>query len=219
MAKAGKVSKEMLYKRHLTGEEERVSSRKIVGGTVFLLFNVVVVAALPWIGPFGGLGDGLQSEREISASFLAEAEEDKLLVFFGYVGCGTVCPVSMASLRTVYTSYRADYPEETLGVIFIGLPLPGEPILAGSADHYAKFFHEDFRGYDLSSSTISQAVGEFGISFAPSLTEPAILNHSAFIYLLQRSETGWGLKRTYIDSAPKSTVILADLHTLTGTRH
>lgn len=196
-----------------------MTSRKIVGGTVLILFNVVLVAALPWIAPNNYWGYELQPEREINASFLAEAKEDKLLIFFGYVGCGTVCPVSLASLRTVYTSYRADYPEETLGVVFIGLPLPGEPILAGSADRYAKFFHEDFRGYDLSSSALGQAVSEFGVSFAPSLIEPDILNHSAFIYLLQRSEAGWVLKRTYTDYAPQSTVILADLHTLNGTRH
>ncbi|MCB0168265.1 MAG: SCO family protein [Anaerolineae bacterium] len=160
------------------------------------------------------MSNRLGQEKQISAAFLAEGQEDKMLVFWGYVGCGTVCPISMAALRNVYVSYQAEYPEEDLAVVFIGLPLPGEQPLPGSADKYAKIFHEDFRGYNLSAAAMSQAVREFDVSFSPSLTNPEIVQHSAFIYLLQREGDDWVLKRTYTDNPPQPDTILADLQTL-----
>lgn len=188
--------------------------QKTLVGVVLLISNLAIVMALPWMGLNSFTGNRVPQEKEIDVPFLGEANESEMLVFWGYVGCGTVCPVTMATLQQVYVSYQAEYPNKPLAVVFIGLPLPGELPRPNSADYYAKIFHQDFRGYSMAGAELSQAVSAFGVSFSPSVADPKLLNHTTFVYLLQRQDDQWKLKRTYRNTPLQPDTILADLRSL-----
>lgn len=192
-----------------------MSKAKIYVGFGLILLTIAWMFSLPIIGMYYHIPPPFQPIKEIVSPFLIDAKEEKtLLVFWGYVGCSTACPVTLANLQIIYTTYQRDYPGEALGVIFLGLPLPGESLDDLAADRYAKHFHQDFRGYGLSRIALSQALRDFGVIFTPSLASPEQLSHSSFIYLLQKKEDSWVLRRTYTDYPPRLDLILSDLRHL-----
>ena len=169
---------------------------------------------LPLLGLTGAFGNRIDQEKQITAPFLADAQADTMLVFLGYAGCTSTCPVTLATLHNVYIAYINESVGASLDVSFIGIPIPGQIALENEVDLYAKHFHKDFRGYSLTGDVMNQTLQEFEASFSPLLTNPQELSHTGFIYLLQKENGIWILKHTYTDYPPKSGVILKDLQAL-----
>lgn len=180
-------------------------------GICLTLISLGLIPVFPLLGLIGAFGNQVDQDKEITASFLADAQADTMLVSLGYVGCTSTCPITLATLRTVYISYTQLYSRASLDVMFIGIPIPGQIALEDEVDLYAKHFHKDFKGYGLTGDVMNRTLQEFGASFSPLLTNPQELSHTSFIYLLQKVDDTWILKHTYTDYPPKSAVILNDL--------
>jgi len=75
-----------------------------------------------------------------------------VLVFFGYPGCSTVCPVTLRTLAHVYTHYWKIYQDEALKVVFVNLELG---MTAEITMRYAKHFHLNFLIYQLSKRQLN----------------------------------------------------------------
>lgn len=191
-----------------------MSRTRIFAGICLTLISLGLIPSFPLLGLTGFFSNQVDQEKQITTPFLADVQVDTMLVFLGYVGCTSTCPVTLATLRNVYSSYTSEYSEASLEVSFVGIPVPGQIALENEADLYAKFFHKDFRGYSLTGDVMNQTLQEFGAGFSPLLTNPQELSHTGFIYLLQKENGIWILKHTYTDYPPKSGVILKDLQAL-----
>ncbi|MEK8016215.1 MAG: SCO family protein [Candidatus Parabeggiatoa sp.] len=112
-----------------------------------------------------------------------------ILVFFGYPGCSTVCPVTLRTLAHVYTHYWKIYQDEALKVVFVNLELG---MTAEVTMRYAKHFHLNFRIYHLSKRQQNQLMDELGVSFFQYEGQEPL--HTSYIYLLERQSAGWKMK-------------------------
>jgi len=162
-----------------------MSKTKKITGVAIVFLMAAWILVIPLIG-MKGFATRLHQEREVEAVFLADSEEELVLLFWGYVGCYTACPVSLSVLSDVYNSYTGEYPGHSLNVSFVGLPLPGEQNTQKAVQRYAQKFNRNFKGYSLSGEALGGSLREFDVSFSPSTFSPKDLNHSAFVYLLQK---------------------------------
>ena len=189
-------------------------STKDFVGISLILISLGLIPTFPLMGLTGFFDNPLDQTKQVDVPFLAEVKADIVLVFVGYAGCGSVCPVSLATLRNVYVSYIQEHSGESLEIFFLGIPIPGQTVLEGEVDLYAKHFHEDFRGYNLREVDRYQTLQKLGANFTPLLFEPQDLSHTSYIYLLQNVNGVWMLKHTYTDYPPKAALILEDLQFL-----
>jgi protein SCO1/2 len=161
-----------------------VTNRKKFFGILLICFSWGWLFAIPFIP--------LKSDKEINFYFPVKKQVQYILVFFGYPGCFTVCPLSLKTLSKVYTNYQKTYQDDALTVIFINL-LPN--VTAQATMRYAKHFNPDFLGYHLSKQQLNQAMEELGVSvFQYDGQEP---QHSSYVYLLERQPVGWKIKYVY----------------------
>jgi protein SCO1/2 len=188
-----------------------MSRRKLYFGIGLIVFNLSWVFVLPFVGMNSFVNNYLLTERDVEADFLAGVDTDTELVFWGYVGCSAICPVTLSYLSSIYKTHTAEFPGHSFGVSFVGLPLPGEENSQRAVDNWAKLYNPDFKGYSLTGNEFSQALREFGVAFAPSFTNPKEVNHTGYIYLLQREEGRWVLRKTYTEYPPNHERILEDL--------
>lgn len=194
-----------------------MSRKKLYFGIGLILFNASWIFILPFVGMDTFLNRRLLTQRDVKATFLTDTGTDTELVFWGYVGCNTICPVTLSFLSSIYNTHQTEYPDHRLGVSFVGLPLPGEKNSQRVVDNWAKKYNADFKGFSLTGPEFSQTLQEFGVSFAPSFTNPKEINHSGYIYLLQKVDSRWVLRETYTEYPPNSERILEDLRQLTAT--
>jgi protein SCO1/2 len=188
-----------------------MSRTKLLLGIGFLVVNLFWILALPLAGRGQTIEARFQVGKPMNLPFLNDVDASRLLVFWGYVECGTVCPVSMVTLRQVYVDFRDQYPEEPLTVAFVGLAT-GNPIDRPDAvAAYAGAFHPDFRGFTLAGLSLSEALREFGVTWRPSLRNGDEISHTSFIYFLEKVDGEWILRHVYEDYPPDAGRILADL--------
>ncbi|UAA40530.1 SCO family protein [Paraneptunicella aestuarii] len=154
----------------------------------FLIFAsmVTVVFSVPFVD--------LSTRKLIESPFIEQLKagsEDgsKVLVFFGYVGCGDICPTTMSILRKLMQVDKSDiaYPQ----VIFIDIDRHSN---TQRASEYAQQFDESFIGYFPENEELNLIKMDFGLNVR---LEGEVINHVGKVYLLQREESKWWLTKAY----------------------
>jgi len=176
-------------------------STKHILGSLLILLSLGVLFIIPFIP--------LEGNKPVRASFLDDIESKYALVFFGYPGCGSVCPVTMSGLNQIYRTYQREYSDPFLKVAFVNLFLDIETQLSRD---YAQSFHPDFYGYGLSEKNQREIREDFGI--APLPRHEGELTHTNYTYLLQREKTHWEIKYVYDESNLPVLQVLNHLKTL-----
>lgn len=100
-----------------------------------------------------------ETERTVTLSETF-AEHDWTLVFFGFVNCPDVCPITMAALAETYQDLG-----EPEGMQVVMITVDPENDDARRVDAYVKGFHQDFIGYTGSPEQISAAASRFFVGY------------------------------------------------------
>ena len=143
-----------------------------------------LLIALPWF-PMASSG------RTVQLEFL-QSEPDQALLFFGFPGCGEICPIAMERLHAIKSG---GFPVPIqVGLVNIAADLP-----AFTVSEYANSFDPEFTGYHLDRGKLGSLAQELGLNLPA--TEGGIstsLSHSDALFLLQHAQDeSWRLQQIF----------------------
>lgn len=140
-----------------------------------------------------------------------EGDKNFELMFFGYVGCVKVCTPILRQLDNFYDSAQFASLKPYVGFSFVNLMPELKP---DQPDLFAKAFNADFKGIYLSQKELMQIDRQFSLFFSKSIANPAEIDHSDHLYLLQWQRNGTlVLKNIYSTHPLNQDAIIADIRT------
>lgn len=179
--------------------------KKILAGLVVLAMIIVI----PLWGFFFADNAYVELDQKIEATYFDQYDDKDLLVFFGYVGCIHICTPRLLELAEIYKVLQQKQLD--VGVLFINL----SPINNTNAPElFAKSFHPQFKGVYFTQKQLVPITEEFKVYSAPALTADNQLEHSAFLYRLQKIENNYYLTRIYTQVPFSENVIVNDIKPL-----
>ena len=111
-----------------------------------------------------------------------------ILIFFGYTGCPTVCPISLATIANVYTKMSRAGIQETRA-LFISLDPERDNLEL--LDRYTNYFHPNIIGLTDEISALKNVAEKYGVKFkktlVPDSTLGYVISHSSDIILVDRN--------------------------------
>ena len=155
-----------------------------LGGSVLIGVMLGLLIALPWF-PMASSG------KTVRLEFLP-SEPDQALLFFGFPGCGEICPIAMERLHAI-KSRGVPVPIQ-VGLVNIAVDFP-----AFTVSEYANSFDPEFTGYHLDRGKLRSLAQELGLNLPA--TEGGIstsFSHTDALFLLKyvQDET-WRLKQIF----------------------
>ena len=121
-----------------------------LGSTVLIGAMLGLLIVLPWF-PM------VSSGKRIQLEFL-KSEPSHALLFFGFPGCGEICPIAMERLNVIKSNGGFPMPIQ-VGLVNIAPELP-----AFAVSEYAKGFDPEYEGYHPSQEDLSALSEELGLS-------------------------------------------------------
>ena len=110
-----------------------------------------------------------------------------VLIFFGYTGCPTVCPISLATIANVYKRMS---PTELQGTRALFISLDPERDNLELLDRYTNYFHPNIIGLTDEISALKNVAEKYGVKFkktlVPDSTLGYVISHSSDIILVDR---------------------------------
>ena len=143
-----------------------------LGGTALIGAMLGLLIALPWF-PM------VSSGKRIQLEFL-KSEPSHALLFFGFPGCGEICPTAMERLSVIKSNGGFPMP------IQVGLVNIAPELLVFTISEYAKASDPEFEGYHLSQEDLSALSEEFGLSLpSANVALPTNFSHPDALFLLE----------------------------------
>ena len=97
-----------------------------------------------------------------------------VLIFFGYTGCPTVCPISLATIANVYKKMPRVGLQETRA-LFISLDPERDNLEL--LDRYTKYFHPNIIGLTDEISVLKKVAEKFGVKYEKTLVPDSTLGY------------------------------------------
>ncbi len=178
----------------------------LVGGGA--LVGLALIAALAFTTERNHVFAGVaQPEGAFVADFTLRTRADRavrladlrgryVLVSYGYTFCPDVCPTTLAMLHRVMADLGAE--RDRVAVVFVSID-PERDTPDRTAE-YVSAFGPDFIGLSGAPDQIAAAAHVFNVSYsrqeAPSSAAGYLMNHSAFVYLVD-PEGRWRVTYPY----------------------
>jgi len=187
-------------------------NRKVVVITLFFIF-LAIVLPLTFSFLFSNQKSGrIIVEQRIDMPYLQDANKEWMLIFFGYVGCTDVCTPLLHHLSDFYDSPSFKPLKKRVGVCFINL-MPN--VQKDQPDAFAKAFNGKFEGVYLTQKELMSIDRELSVFFSRSLRDKTTMNHSDYLYLVQRRKEGsLILKNIYSTHPLNQKMIIEDIRAL-----
>ncbi len=170
-----------------------------------LLFGVITFLFLfPLFAHFlGDRGGVVRLEKEGIEPWFLEAERSKaVLLYFGYVGCTSICIPTLNELAPLYQKIKSRHP----GIAFYFVNLnPTQP--SEWVEPFAKSFHPDFHGIYATLEQSDRLERDFNLA----VSEGAEMRHSSNLYLMVLEKNHYVLKRIYTTHPYPEKTILEDI--------
>lgn len=178
------------------------SKIKTASGFLLIVTVITLILLIPLLP--------VKMDRAIDIATINNVESDYALLYFGYPGCDSACPITLSVFNQVYSNYPKDSLGKSLAVLFVDL-LPNSSW--EKADQYAKSFNPEFTALALTSEEMSTATLQFGLKFG----EPDIdgqLNHKGYTYLLHKQAGVWKIRLVFTDGPPEAAELIDHLKAL-----
>lgn len=161
-----------------------MSIKKIIFGIILILlsFCTIFLSVMPNIYSNNSAGKIIK-QIEVDFDFLKNETSEYILLYFGYVGCYTICPPSLNEISQIYDKLNPSKYK----FYFVNLQpdLPKENV-----DQFAKVFNENFKGIYLNNEEIIKIVSKLNVKYLPSMIDKYEIDHSGFLHVLKRLEKG-----------------------------
>jgi len=178
------------------------SKIKTISGFLLIAVVIVFILLIPLLP--------VKMDRAIDIASINDVKSDYALLYFGYPGCDSACPITLSVFNQAYSDYPKDSLGKSLSVLFVDL-LPNSSW--EKADQYVKGFNPDFTALALTSEEMSAATLQFGLKFG----EPDIdgqLNHKGYTYLLHKQADIWKIRLVFTDGPPEAVELIDQLRAL-----
>ena len=156
-----------------------------LGGTLLIGAMLGLLIVLPWF-PM------VSSGKRVQLEFL-KSKPIHALLFFGFPGCGEICPIAMERLYAIKSKGGFPMPIK-VGLVNIAPELP-----AFAVSEYVKAFDPEFEGYHLSQKDLSALSEKLGLSLpSANAAIPKKFSHPDALFLLEHVRQDlWELKQVF----------------------
>lgn len=128
-------------------------------------------------------------DEEISLPFIIEKNKKVVLIYFGYLGCQTICTPSLKEIAEIYKEVdKAD------DVVFYFIDISKE---SGDLDAFVHYFHQDFRGLHLSHESRQTLMKDLRAYSSDSLRGDGEMSHTGYLYLIGQEQKKFSLRAMY----------------------
>jgi len=185
---------------------------KIVYGYLLIIFSLLfmIIIAFPQFYSTNSSGR-IDKSIPLKFNFLEQESSPVVLLFFGYVGCGDICPPSMQELNNIYKQLD----RTKVKVYFINILNTTNQDAPSS---YVKGFNKDFIGIYLDDIGIKRVSIKLNLAIVK--VNESEVGHSGHLYVLERDHNDKDYSLNYIYTtrpfAEKS--IAKDINTLLQNR-
>ena len=187
-----------------------MSKKKIIFGILLILitFSMIFIVAIPNIYSNNTAGK-VYKEIKTDFHFLENEKKPHVLLYFGYVGCYTVCPPALNEISQIYENLD----KNKFSVYFINLQIntPKENV-----DQFAKVFNKDFKGIYLDKKQISEIISKLNVKYLPSIVNNNEIDHSGFLHYLEKNNNKFYQKFIYTTKPFDIDYIIKDLKSIKG---
>lgn len=187
-----------------------MSKKKIIFGILLILitFSTLIITIIPSIYANNSAGK-VYKEIKSNFKFLENEEKPHVLLYFGYVGCYTVCPPALNEISQIYEKLD----KKKFAVYFINLQIntPKENV-----DQFAKVFNKDFKGIYLDKNQISEIISKLNVKYLPSMIDNNDIDHSGFLHYLEKNNNSFFQKFIYTTRPFDIDYIISDLKSIQG---
>lgn len=177
--------------------------RNIIGSVIIIAF-IAFLGLFPFLGHLWG--DQIHVIRteisQIEPWFLKEEKSKVVLIYFGYVGCTSICIPTMNQFAPMYQEILRK--GEKVPLYFVNLN-PNQP--KEWVEPFAKSFHPDFKGIWASWDQTYKLEHDFNLA----MSGEEEISHSSNLYLMVREESGYVLRRIYTTHPYPADLILDDI--------
>ena len=164
--------------------------KKIFGYTLILFsFVFLILIGMPQLYQGSSAGK-INKEIELDLDFLEREDSKIVLLYFGYVGCETICTPSMGEINEIYTKVN----NNNIAVYFVNLLASQEKDMPSI---FAKHFNKNFHGVYLDKLQLQELSNQMRIAYTTSLTNEFDINHAGHLYLLVKNENNYLQKHIY----------------------
>lgn len=147
----------------------------------------------------------IELNTKIQTKIFDKYDSEFLFLFFGYVGCTDICTPRLKELSDIYMSINDKVDIDTVFVNLTELEDPELPQL------FASLFNKQFNGVYLVKDELNKVKSEFTIYSASSFTSNGELEHTSLLFLLQKKDDGYYLKRIYTHIPFNKKAIVEDI--------
>jgi len=142
-------------------------------------------------------------QSDISVSFLEGEKAKVVFVYFGYVGCTSICIPTLNEFTPMYRRIHKRYPDSAFYFVNLNPTQPKEWV-----EPFAKSFDISYHGIYATKSETEKYERDFNLAVTSDNEE---MSHSSNLYLLVRDHNRYQLKRIYMTHPYSEEQIMNDL--------
>jgi len=163
-----------------------------------LLFCILLLLPASLVIGFSYFGNShpLENKQIETPVFLDSTQHDLTIVFFGFVGCASICPNALTKVGAVLQSLEKKYPEKSVGAVFVDVR---EEASKNTAQKYGKKFSENIVGTHISKGDRAQLTRDFSLQIIPGNNKYPLL-HTDHFFVLRKELKGWRITRVISNS-------------------
>ena len=152
---------------------------KTILGYLLIIFSLffIIIIAFPQFYSNNSSGR-INKDIPLEFDFLKEEKSSIVLLFFGYVGCGDICPHSLRELSKIYEQLNKD----KIKVYFVNvLDTANQNLLKP----YTKRFHKDFKGIYLDKLSLRKVASKLNLALVK--INDKEIGHTGHLYVLVKN--------------------------------
>lgn len=178
---------------------------KEIAGVLLLLCLLILPAVLVVGFSYSGTTHPIEEKLIENDAFLEGSANDVEILFFGFAGCATVCPVSLGKMASVLESNQLNNTDKRVGGLFVEVKSFRDEIQDSSfADLYSRAFSSQIRGYTPDLKTYQQLAEEFIIRLYESRGDAGQISHTDHFFILTREDSRWAIDRVLSNDIDES---------------
>ncbi|WP_419770400.1 MAG: SCO family protein [Candidatus Marinarcus sp.] len=157
-----------------------MSQKKKFFGVMIILILIATIfsTAFPILYSNDKAGKVNKEIQNIHFDFLKDETKEYVLLFFGYVGCGNICPPALNEISQIYNKLD----KERFSFYLINLK---PNVFKDEVDPFAKAFNKEFKGIYLDEKKLIEITTKFQVKYSPKSSFD--IDHTGFLYLLEKS--------------------------------
>lgn len=175
---------------------EKMSFKKKLFGIFLIIFSSLFIFVIGFLNQFLGNSSGkVELNKKISLNEINFLKNSKnfSLVYFGYVGCDTICMPSLIELNKLKILLDKSNLSD-IDIYFVNI----QPTLDKDiVDTFAKSFNNNFMGIYLNNEELKKISYVFNLKYSNVLLNNYEVEHTGYLYLVKKSESSFILLNMY----------------------